>query len=71
VIELLEGLPKDIVAFEGIGEVPSADYEHVVVPTIEHALETNARVRLLHILGERLDRHTTGALWANAKLGGR
>jgi SpoIIAA-like len=68
-IELVEGLPDGVVGFEAVGEVTAVDYESVVIPAIDRALEGRDRIRLLHILGEQLGGHTPGAIWDDAKLG--
>ena len=68
-IELIEGLPDGVVGFEAVGEVTAEDYELVVFPAIDRALEGHDRIRLVHILGERLGGHTAGAVWDDTKLG--
>jgi hypothetical protein len=69
VIELIGGLPDGVVGFEAVGEVTSDDYERVVFPAVERALEGHERIRLIHVLGERLESHTPGAVWDDTKLG--
>lgn len=68
-IERIEGLPDAVVGLEAVGEVTSDDYEHVAFPAIERARAAHAKIRLVHVLGERLEGHTTAALWDDAKLG--
>ena len=69
VIEVIEGLPDGVVGFEAVGEVTAEDYESVVFPAIDRALEGRDRIRLVHVLGERLEGHTAGAVWEDNKLG--
>ena len=68
-IELIEGLPDAVVGFEAVGEVTAEDYALVVSPAVDSALAAHEKIRLLHVLGERLEAHTSSALWDDAKLG--
>lgn len=68
-IELLEGLPDEVVGLEAVGEVTADDYELVAFPAVERALATHEKIRLIHILGERFTDHTAHALWEDTKLG--
>jgi len=68
-IEILPGLPDDVVGAEGVGEVEARDYETVLIPAVESALADNDRIRLLYVLGDRFDGISGGAAWEDAKLG--
>ena len=68
-IELIEGLPDAVVGFEAVGTVTSGDYENTIVPAVDRALAAYEKIRLLHVLGERLEHHTLGAIWDDTKLG--
>ena len=69
VIELMEGLPSGVVGLEAVGTVTAADYELVAAPAIERALEGHRKIRLIHVLGDRLEGHEAQAIWDDAKLG--
>ena len=68
-IEMLPGLPGNVVGIEGVGAVSSDDYKDVLIPAVEAALEKHDKVRLLYVLGERFDRISAGAAWEDTKLG--
>ena len=68
-IELIEGLPEGVVGIEAVGKVTSEDYDLVVAPAVERALAANERIRLLHVIGNRVESHTAEALWEDATLG--
>jgi hypothetical protein len=68
-IEMLPGLPGNVVGIEGVGEVSSDDYKNVLIPAVEAALEEHDKVRLLYVLGDRFDRISAGAAWEDTKLG--
>lgn len=68
-MEVLPGLPGNVIGVEGVGEVSSDDYKEVLIPTVEEGLEKNDKVRLLYVLGERFDGISAGAAWEDTKLG--
>lgn len=68
-IELIEDLPDGVVGIEAVGEITSEDYERVVAPAVERALATHGKIRLLHVIGDRVERHTLQALWEDTRLG--
>lgn len=68
-IELIPGLPEGVVGIEAVGKVTSADYERVVAPAVERALATHRKIRLLHVVADRVESHTLDALWEDARLG--
>jgi hypothetical protein len=69
VIELIAGLPDRVVAFEAVGDVTARDYDEVVAPVFERALASHAKIRLLHVIGDRFTGHSASALVVDAKLG--
>jgi len=69
VIELIEGLPDEVVGLEAIGEVTSDDYSSTAFPAVEDALSRHKKINLLHVLGERFTGYEAGGGWADAKLG--
>jgi hypothetical protein len=70
-IRVLEDMPANVVGVEASGTVTDDDYENVLVPAIEAMTEANEKLRFLYVLGEDFDSWTFGALWEDAKLGGR
>ena len=63
------GTPAGIQALEAVGKVTAADYEQVFAPMIEKAGRAGDRMRLLYAFGPGFQRITSGALWADARLG--
>lgn len=51
-IELISGLPDEVVGFEGVGEVTSDDYKGTLIPAVEAALAAHGKIRLLYVLGD-------------------
>jgi hypothetical protein len=69
VIELIEGLPAGVVGIEAKGEVRGEDYETVVIPAVEAALEGHDKVRLLYVLGSEFEGYSAAAMWDDTKVG--
>lgn len=70
-IELLADLPDNVVGARATGEVEDDDYDDVLVPAIDAALERHDKIRLLYVLGEDFEGYEPGAVWSDAKLGAR
>ncbi|MFB8388355.1 STAS/SEC14 domain-containing protein [Microbacterium sp. NPDC055910] len=70
-IESLPDLPAGVVGFRAVGTVEASDYRNVVDPAIDAAIEHDAKVNVVFVLGEEFDRYSLGALWQNAELESR
>ena len=68
-IEIIEGLPANVVGFVAKGVVTRKDYLEVVIPAIDSALKQNAKLRLYYELGSQFTRIDFGAEWEDFKLG--
>jgi len=68
VIELIEGLPEQVVGLEAVGKVTSEDYG-VVAAAVERVLTTHEQIRLIHVIGDRFTGHSASALLEDARLG--
>lgn len=68
-IQRIEGLPANVVAFEAVGEVDANDYHTVLEPAVEDALSSNDKVRFLYVLGSSFDGYSGGAMWEDTKVG--
>jgi hypothetical protein len=68
-IELIPGLPDNVLGIEAKGEVTGEDYEQVVIPAVHEHRERSGKVRLLYVLGAEFDGFTAAALWDDAKVG--
>jgi hypothetical protein len=68
-IQLIEGAPEGVLAFEAVGEVDSEDYEDVLKPAVEEALAGSDKIRFVFEIGSQFDRYTTGAAWDDMALG--
>jgi hypothetical protein len=68
-IELLQGLPTNVVGFEAVGEVTSKDYRDVLDPAIKAAVEANDRIRILYVLADRFTGYSGPAMFEDAVVG--
>ena len=68
-VETLEGFPEDVVALKATGRVTGEDYEGLIIPAVEHAIETQKKIRMLYQLGPELEGFTLQAMLDDAGLG--
>jgi hypothetical protein len=68
-IELLQGLPDNVVALRGIGEITADDYKTVLVPAVEQKLGKHKKIRLLYVLGNDFEKYSLPAAWEDTKVG--
>lgn len=64
-IELIEGLPKNVVGIYVKGRVTAQDYREVLRPAVEKSLRRHDKIRLYYELGSRFP----GAAWDELDLG--
>jgi hypothetical protein len=69
VLELIEGLPDNVVGIRAHGELSSNDYEQVLIPAVEGALARHDKIRLMYVLGPEFDGLTVGAMWDDTRVG--
>ena len=67
-VERLADMPPGTIGFRAAGEIERADYDDVLAPELQRALEAGGGLRTLYVI-EDLDEIEPGALWADAKLG--
>lgn len=70
-IEVIDDLAGPFVGLRVHGTVTAADYEDVAAPEITAALARHDRLRVLYVLADDFDGYTLGAVWDDARLGGR
>jgi SpoIIAA-like len=70
-MELIDGLPDNVVGIRATGEVEDDDYEDVLVPAIDAARSKHDKIRLLYVLGPEFTGYEMDAMWEDTKLGAR
>ena len=68
-IELIQGVPDNVIAFNATGKVTGDDYENVLIPAMEAALETHDKVRALGQFGPEFEGYEAEAMWDDTKVG--
>jgi hypothetical protein len=68
-IEPIPDLPENVVGFVAKGKLSSDDYDKVLIPAIERALESHEKARLIYVLGGEFDGMAPGAMWDDTRVG--
>ncbi len=68
-IEVIEGLPEGTLGFVLTGVVAGEDYETVLVPALERAIEEHERVKLLMLFAESFEGYSPAAAWEDTLAG--
>jgi hypothetical protein len=68
-IEILTGLPDDVLGFSANGKVTGQDYESVLIPAVEEKLEKHKKISLLYHLGADFSGFEAEAMWDDMKVG--
>jgi hypothetical protein len=68
-IELIPGLPDEVVGLRAKGTITGKDYEELVVPEIEARLDRHKKIRLLYVLDEAFEGVDARAAWEDTKVG--
>lgn len=68
-IEILKGFPSNVVAIACHGEVTKKDYDDVLIPAVEKALQTHDKIRMLYEVGTDFTGYDAGAALEDFKTG--
>ena len=68
-IEEIAGLPEGTLGFKISGDVTGYDYDSVLTPAIDKAIEKFDHIRLLAQVGPDFGSYSLDALWDDARLG--
>lgn len=68
-IEALSGFPPTVLAFACQEHVTKQDYESVLIPAVEQALEKYKKVRLFYQIDPGFSGIDPGAMWDDFKVG--
>lgn len=68
-LEILQGLPENVVAVSASGKVTGEDYDEILIPVIEEKLKKHGKICFLYVLGPAFSGFTAEAMWDDAKIG--
>lgn len=66
-LKQIDDMPVGTLGFEAVGEVDDDDVEDVLVPALRQRVAERGTIRLLYVLGPRLQEYEGDAISANAK----
>jgi len=66
-VKKIYDMPAGTLGFEAVGEVDDDDVEKVLVPALRRWIAERGKVRLLYVLGSRLEEFEGDAVSENAK----
>jgi hypothetical protein len=64
-------MPAGVLGLEAIDDVEKEDYEDVLLPAVNKAIDEHGKVRLVYVLGPEFDDYEGEAVWEDLKLGAR
>ncbi len=68
-VEVMEGLPDDVLGLSVSGVITARDYAETIVPLVERKLERHKRIKLIYRIGPEFTSFTPGAVWSDARVG--
>jgi hypothetical protein len=69
-IEVIDGTPKGVLGFRGVGTVTADDYRAVLDPAIARVVAEEGTLNVVYVLGDDFEHYSLGAMWQDAKLEG-
>jgi len=68
-IETLQGFPANVLAFACKGHITRSDYETILIPVVESAMQKPGKVRLYYQINPDFAGIDAGAAWDDFKVG--
>lgn len=68
-IEIITGMPDNVVAAKAHGKITAEDYKKTFIPVVEEKYKTHKKIRLLYQLGEDFSGYNLAAIFEDAKFG--
>lgn len=68
-IEIMKGLPADVLGIDARGTVTKDDYEKVILPATERLIREFGKINVIYRAGNEFKEFTAGAMWDDFKLG--
>lgn len=68
-IEIMNDVPANVVAFRAIDKVTKADYESIVIPGIDKIVKEQDKINFMLVLDTKLSNFTIGAIMDDLGVG--
>ena len=65
--ELIDGLPRDVVAVRAVGIITGQDYQDMLLPLVEEKLKEHDKLKCLFVLDDDYTAYTGSAAWEDTK----
>jgi len=65
--EVIDGLPRDVVAIRAVGIITAQDYRDVLIPLVEGKLAEHDKLKLLFVMGDDYTTFSGDAAWEDTK----
>ncbi|WP_369026078.1 STAS/SEC14 domain-containing protein [Qipengyuania sp. RANM35] len=65
--EVIEGLPRDVIAVRAVGIITAQDYHDVLIPLVENRLKDHDKLKLLFVMGDNYTTFSGDAAWEDTK----
>ncbi len=65
--ELIDGLPRDVVAVRAVGIITAEDYRETLMPLVEEKLKEHDTLKCLFVLGDDYTTYSGSAAWEDTK----
>lgn len=65
--EVIDGLPRDVVAVRAVGIITAEDYRETLVPLVEAKLKEHDMLKLLFVMGDEYATFAGDAAWEDTK----
>lgn len=67
--EVIEGLPRDVIALRAVGVITADDYRDTLAPMVKEKLAEHDKLKCLIVLDEDYATYSGGAAWEDVKFG--
>lgn len=67
--EVIEGLPRDVIALRAVGVITADDYRETLAPMVQEKLAEHDKLKCLIVLDEDYATYSGGAAWEDMKFG--
>lgn len=68
-IEIIQGLPDNVVGIAASGQVTKQDYQDILIPALKQAIEKHDKVKVYYQLGDNFSGIDFGAMWEDMWFG--
>ena len=68
-IEIIQGLPRDVAAFNATGKITADDYNKIINPLVKQIKQQSGKIKYVLVLNTSLSHYSAGAWLSDGWLG--